>query len=59
MNYDVENDTVLDTFAGSGSTGMVCKRTNRNFILIERDKNMFDKMKSRFEPPALSSELFE
>lgn len=43
-----ENDTVLDTFAGSGSTGIVSKKLNRNCILIEKDYNMFQKMKDRF-----------
>ena len=29
---------VLDPFAGSGSTGMACKKTKRDFILIEKEK---------------------
>jgi DNA modification methylase len=44
-----ENDTVLDTFAGSGSTGEACFNSNRKCFLIEKDKNMFDKMKIRME----------
>lgn len=40
--------TVLDTFAGSGSTGQACVATGRNSILIERDSKMFAKMKDRF-----------
>lgn len=32
-----ERDTILDPFAGSGTTGMACKKLNRNFILIERE----------------------
>lgn len=43
-----ENDTILDTFAGSGSTGIACQETNRNCILIEKDNKMFEKMKQRF-----------
>lgn len=49
-----ENDTVLDTFAGSGSTGIACKETNRKYVLIERDKKMFDLMSKKF-----NSTLFE
>ena len=30
-----ENDIVLDPFAGSGTTGIVAKKNNRNFIGIE------------------------
>ena len=41
-------DTVLDTFAGSGSTGIAAQKLNRNAILIERDNIMFKKMAERF-----------
>ena len=44
-----EGDTVLDTFAGSGSTGKACEATNRQFILIEKDQKMFDQMHQRFK----------
>jgi len=43
-----KDDVVLDTFAGSGSTGIAAKNTGRRSILIERDKKMFDKMSQRF-----------
>jgi len=33
-----ENDTVLDPFMGSGTTGIVCKRLNRKFIGIDISK---------------------
>lgn len=36
------NDTILDCFAGSGTTGVACKNLNRNFILIEKDKDYYD-----------------
>ena len=52
-------DTVLDTFAGSGSTGKASENTGRNAILIERDKKMFDKMSERFEDKTTFSNLFE
>lgn len=35
--YTNEGDTVLDNCAGSGTTGVACINTNRNFILIEQD----------------------
>lgn len=43
-----KGDVVLDTFAGSGSTGIAANNTGRRSILIERDKKMFDKMSERF-----------
>lgn len=41
-NSSNENDTVLDPFMGSGSCGVACVNTNRNFIGMELDKNYFD-----------------
>ena len=40
--YTNENDLVLDNTMGSGSTGVACKNTNRNFIGIEMNDNYFD-----------------
>lgn len=40
--YTNEDMTVLDNTMGSGSTGVACKNTNRNFIGIELDKKYFD-----------------
>lgn len=36
-----EGDLVLDSFAGSGTTGESCTYLNRNFILIEKDENYY------------------
>lgn len=41
------NDVVLDNCMGSGSTGVACINTNRNFIGIELDKKYFDIAKRR------------
>ncbi len=43
-----EGDLVLDTFAGSGSTGIAARNTKRKCILVERDQKMFNKMSERF-----------
>ena len=40
--YTNENETVLDFTMGSGTTGVACKNTNRNFIGIEMDENYFN-----------------
>ena len=40
--YTNENETVLDFTMGSGSTGVACVNTNRNFIGIEMDDKYFD-----------------
>jgi site-specific DNA-methyltransferase (adenine-specific) len=39
-----ENDTVLDTFLGSGTTAMACKTLNRNFKGCELSKEYYDKL---------------
>lgn len=47
--YTNENDIVLDNCMGSGSTGIACVNTNRNFIGIELDENYFNIAKERIE----------
>ena len=41
------NDTILDCFMGSGSTGVACMETNRNFIGIELDEKYYNIAKKR------------
>ncbi len=42
-----QGDTVLDLFMGSGTTGVACVNTNRNFIGIELDDEYFEIAKRR------------
>ena len=47
--YTNEGDTVLDNVMGSGTTGIACLNTNRNFIGMELDENYFNIAKERIE----------
>ena len=47
--YSKDGDTILDCFMGSGTTGVSCLRTGRNFIGIELDEEYFDIAKQRIE----------
>ena len=47
--YTLENETVLDNTMGSGSTGVACVNTNRNFIGIEKDETYFNIAKKRIK----------
>ena len=40
--YTDEGETVLDATMGSGSTGVACVNTNRNFIGFELEENFFE-----------------
>jgi len=42
-------DTVLDCFAGSGTTGIACIRTGRKFVGIEKDARYFEIARQRLE----------
>lgn len=45
--YTNENDLVLDNCMGSGSTGVACVNTNRNFIGYELDEKYFEIARKR------------
>lgn len=47
--YSSENAVVFDPFMGSGSTGVACVNTNRDFIGIELADNYFEIAKRRIE----------
>ena len=47
INSSLEGQTVLDCFMGSGTTGVACKKLNRNFIGIEIDEKYFNIAKER------------
>jgi len=47
--YTNEGDTVLDNCAGSGTTGIACLNTGRNYILIEKEIKYYELMKERLD----------
>ena len=49
LAYSNEGDTILDNCMGSGSTGVACANTNRNFIGIELDKHYFEVAEKRIK----------
>jgi len=57
--YTNEGDTVLDNTMGSGTTGVACKLTNRNFIGIEKDEKYFNIAESRINGTPLKPNNFE
>jgi len=47
--YTNEGETVLDNCMGSGTTGIACLNTGRNFIGIEKDQKYFEIARNRIE----------
>lgn len=47
LSWSNEGDTVLDPFAGSGTTGVACLNTGRKFILIEKDAGYCEIIRKR------------
>ena len=56
--YTNESETVLDFTMGSGSTGVACVNTNRQFIGIEQDDNYFKIACKRIEDAQKQLKLF-
>lgn len=48
-NSTGEGDTVLDCFAGSGTTAVACVKINRRFIGFELDKDYYEIAVKRLE----------
>lgn len=48
-NSSKEGDIILDPFMGSGTTGVACKKLNRNFIGIELALDYFNIAKNRID----------
>ncbi len=53
-----KGDTILDPFAGSGTTNLVALQYQRNSIGIERDKKYIELIKKRLEKEA-NGKLFK
>ena len=47
--YTDEGMTVLDCCAGSGTTGLACQNTNREYILIEKEPEYYEIIKERLK----------
>lgn len=47
--FSREGETVLDPCMGSGTTGVACKNLKREFIGMEKDKEIFEKATSRLQ----------
>ena len=53
--YSNEDEVVLDNCMGSGSTGVACMNTNRQFIGMEMNDEYFEICKDRINNPLLSA----
>ena len=53
-----EGDTILDPFMGSGTTGVACVQTGRNFIGIEIDPGYFKIAEKRIHDAQQQMRLF-
>lgn len=56
--YTNEDDIVVDNCMGSGTTGIACKETGRNFIGIEKDDKYFEIASKRIAEYQVKNQLF-
>ena len=62
MRWIIENatnksDTILDPFMGSGTTGVACVQTGRNFIGIEIEPKYFEIAEKRIKEARMQLRL--
>lgn len=57
LTYSNENDTVLDCFMGSGTTGICAVKNNRKFIGIELTNTYYNLSKQRIEQYIKTGEI--
>lgn len=58
VSWSNKGDTILDPFMGSGTTGLACIDTGRDFIGIEISKDYFDMANERIENAAAQMRFF-
>ena len=54
-NSSKEGDTILDPFAGTGTTSLAAYSLNRNSVNIEINSDYYNTMKTRFINEALTN----
>lgn len=59
LSWSVKGDTILDPFMGSGTTGVACKETQRDFIGIEISEKYYNIAKERIANTPYQTSLFE
>lgn len=57
--YSYVGDVILDPFAGSGTVGVVAKKLNRNFILVEKINSFANYAKEILQCEVLNLEEFK
>jgi len=56
--FSKQNNTILDPFMGSGTTGVACAKLGRRFIGIEIEPKYFDIACKRIEDAYKQPDLF-
>lgn len=57
-SFSTANDTILDPFMGSGTTGVACAKLGRKFIGVEIEEKYFDIACARIEEAYKQRDLF-
>lgn len=56
MSFSNVGDLICDPFAGSGTTALACKNTDRNYLMIEKEQKYYNLIQERLKKDKITND---